>query len=153
MNCYEQAMNWIDPTKLITHLYCTSNSPYELHELNHEQHQLINRSLIFMICHELFLMNSDCSWTDLMNNWWTFISVHHLMYFISPGIGLIEILVGVLLHFKVNNYCEISQNKKKIQMFLTWWSYCFIHILLCVSGGRHHFAITVTQRSRVITVT
>ena len=38
MNFHEQAMNWIDPAKFIKKNYCLSNSPYELPELNHEQH-------------------------------------------------------------------------------------------------------------------
>ena len=38
VNFDEQAMNLIDPTKFITIHDCSWNSPYELHELSHEQH-------------------------------------------------------------------------------------------------------------------
>ena len=35
MISHEQAMNWIDPNKIHDYPW---NSPYEIHELNHEQH-------------------------------------------------------------------------------------------------------------------
>ena len=82
----KQAMNCIGPTEFMNFHYCSSNSPYELNELNHEQHCFIKCSLIFMICHELFLMKMmnvhECSQT--------FINVHHLMSFISPGKCLLD---------------------------------------------------------------
>ena len=49
MNFHEQAMNCIDPTKFIKIHYCSWNSSYERHELNHEHIGLF----IFMIFHEL----------------------------------------------------------------------------------------------------
>ena len=37
INFREQAMNRIDPNKFIKNHCCSPNSPYELHELNHER--------------------------------------------------------------------------------------------------------------------
>ena len=78
MNFHEPIMSWIDNIKLKNNHYYSSSPRYELLELNHEYHQVIKCLFIFIICHELFSINSlwTQSWTRLMNHRWMFLNVH-----------------------------------------------------------------------------